>query len=331
MKKLKALLLILVLSTSSVFSLDIKSIENTVEDFSSSMAGVLPFTSTIGLNWSDAYIGNFPHFGVGISSGFTSMSIGSFNELLDLFCANIIPSWLSLNTGIIIPAYALEARLGGFILPFDIGVKFGYIPKEIKGFLGEGIRFDYLMAGADLRYALIKENLILPNVSIGIGYNYLKGSVGMAVPLNKSFTVGSTTISVPDPVLDLLWDTHSIDVHAQISKSILILTPYLGLGASYAQSSAGYKITSKLDDTSKTTLKTAGVNLEDEGFSSIKKAEGWGYRAFGGISFNLAFIRLDLTAMYSFGGDAEKISKMFNGTKDFEGNFGVTFGIRFQI
>ncbi|MDR2807566.1 MAG: hypothetical protein LBB43_00995 [Spirochaetaceae bacterium] len=330
MKKLKALLLVSVLSTASVFSVDIGGLKDTVGEFSSSMAGVLPFTSTVGLNWSDAYIGNFPHFGVGLSGGFTSMNVRSFDTLLEQFGVSM-PEWLSLSTGALIPAYALEARLGGFILPFDIGVKFGYIPKEIKDFLGEGLRFDYLMVGADIRYAVIRENLILPNVSVGLGYNYLRGGIGTTLPVNQNFFIGTEKIAVSNPDLDLMWETSGIDVNAQISKSLLIFTPYLGLGATYSQSSAGYEISAKLADADKDRLEDIGVEVAGDGFSFKKKSDGWGYRAFGGLSFNLAFIRFDLTAMYSFGGDAKKIGNMFNGTTDFEGNWGLSFGIRFQL
>ncbi|MDR2149268.1 MAG: hypothetical protein LBO67_00275 [Spirochaetaceae bacterium] len=334
MKKLTALLLGAVLSTVSVFSIDLKGdLENKIDSFSKSMAGVLPFTATIGLNWSDAYIGNFPHFGVGLSGGFTAMNIDSFDELLDLFGADtLLPSWLNLDTGILIPAYALEARLGGLVLPFDIGVKFGYIPQEAKELLGEGIRFDYLTAGAEIRYALLKQNLILPNVSVGVGYNYLKGSIGMALPVSPGgFTIGINSISVLSPILDLLWETHSIDFNAQVSKSFLILTPYLGMGASYAKPRAGYKISAKLDDTVKDQLEDAGIDFDDSGFSAIKEADGWGYRAFGGLSFDLLLLRFDLTALYSFGGDSEKIKNIFNGSADLDGNWGITFGIRCQL
>ena len=43
--------------------------------------------------------------------------------------ANDVPSELSDLGGIPIPATAVEARIGGFILPFDIGIKAGYIPE----------------------------------------------------------------------------------------------------------------------------------------------------------------------------------------------------------
>jgi len=146
----------------------------------STLSATLPFNSTLGLNWSDAYIGQLlgvpPHFGVGVSAGATTVQADEIKTLL---------TTLGVDTGafpriVPIPAAVAEARIGGFLLPFDIGVKGGYIPpdlgKTIKDATG-GLNLDYLAAGADLRFALIKGNLLLPRVSLGVGVNYMKGGL----------------------------------------------------------------------------------------------------------------------------------------------------------
>ena len=53
------------------------------ESFTEGVATTLPFNSVIGLNWSDAYIGNFPHFGAGVTLGVAFMPYGSLEETLD--------------------------------------------------------------------------------------------------------------------------------------------------------------------------------------------------------------------------------------------------------
>ena len=37
------------------------------------MAEALPFNATIGLDWSSAYLGQFPHFGVGVTAGASTL------------------------------------------------------------------------------------------------------------------------------------------------------------------------------------------------------------------------------------------------------------------
>jgi hypothetical protein len=45
------------------------------------MALTLSYNATIGNNWSEAYIGSFPHFGVGASAGTTTVSAATLDEL----------------------------------------------------------------------------------------------------------------------------------------------------------------------------------------------------------------------------------------------------------
>ncbi|GAB1484410.1 hypothetical protein MASR2M78_32280 [Treponema sp.] len=88
------------------------------------LATSLPFNSTIGLNWSDAYIGQIialpPHFGVGIVGGATTIDAKDITSVLtDLGYAEIS----GLGDVLPIPAMAVEGRIGGFILPFDHGLR----------------------------------------------------------------------------------------------------------------------------------------------------------------------------------------------------------------
>jgi hypothetical protein len=261
-KKTLALAVLAAALTTSGFSqaspTSIADVQKGAESMASSLSAALPFNSTLGLNWSDAYIGQIlgvpPHFGVGVSAGATSVKSDEMKVLLDTLGVDTqdLPEILPL------PAGTLEARIGGFILPFDIGLKAGFITgdmgKAIEDASG-GLKLDYLLVGGDFRYNIIKGNLLLPRVSLGIGVNYMKGSLSTTLSGGQSFTYNSYTISTSDPELGLAWETTTIDLKAQVSKSLLIFTPYAGLGASYAMSKAGYYI--------KSDITTSGGSLED--------------------------------------------------------------------
>jgi hypothetical protein len=112
------------------YSAQLKDLQNGVVDFSEKMAKSLPFNSSLGLNWSDAYIGKIfpsvpPHFGIGGSFGFTTMDLPALKTL-----AGQLGYGMPFTTDrLFFPVYTLEGRLGGFFLPFDIGVKFGTLPS----------------------------------------------------------------------------------------------------------------------------------------------------------------------------------------------------------
>lgn len=315
-------------------------LKETVGSFTDSLASSLPFNSTIGLNWSDAYIGQLlalpPHFGIGITTGFTTMNFASLNGLLNMF-QTPFPEQLNVG-GFSLPGYTIDARIGGFFLPFDIGVKFGFLnfdPDLMNGLLKTdipGLAMDYLLIGGDIRYALIKGKTIPFKLSVGGGFNYLKGGMSMPVPgtSNISFTVPNEnlTLNVPQPKLGLNWETKSLDFKAQASFKVLVITPYIGIGASHAWSSAGYGITSKinvtdengdevpLDATTKNKIEAFGIDgLDENGFSQVNELTGWSFRTFGGFSVNLPFVKFDLTGMYDF------LSQCY----------GFTIGVRVQL
>jgi hypothetical protein len=332
LKKISAVSLLIALCAAPAFSQtpSLETLQTGVKDFSESLAKSLPFNASMGLNWSDAYIGQLldvpPHFGVGMSAGVTTMDVGAFEDLLTLFKA---PMPFDFNK-MIMPAYTVEGRIGGFILPFDLGVKFGYLPPINVG----NMDLDYMLFGASFRYALLKGNVILPKISVGVGVNYLKGGLGTTIKgMGVSFAVPGTAttgnadkvLALSDPKLSLEWNTVAVDFTAQVSKSLFIITPYVGVGGSYAKSEAGYRAESKLtygdaslDADAINTIKNSVPGLSDldaNGFSSIIENEGWAFRAFGGLSLNLLVVKFDLTAMLNFA----------------DMNFGATAGVRFQL
>lgn len=322
--KIRILAFLLILGISvSVFaqfpSLD--QVQKSVDDFSESLAKALPFNSSLGLNWSDAYIGKFfpslpPHFGIGGSFGITTMELPVMNKLTEYFGYSI-----PFDIGkLVLPAYAAEARLGGLFLPFDAGVKFGYLPP--LGMWGKNIDFDYMLVGGDLRYKLV--DLKLLKLSAGMGVNYLRGSISGKVSSSPTIEYGSETIDLTNPTVKLEWETVSLDFKAQISFSFVIITPYAGLGASYAWSKAGYTVDAGVSNSSGNFqdvidyingLGLSGMDISDTGLSSIVKNSAFSFRTFGGLSINLMVFRVDLTGLYNFR----------------DQNFGASVGFRFQL
>ena len=282
------------------FSLD--EISKTMDEFSENVAKALPFNSSMGLNWADAYIGNFPRFGAGLSLGFTTMDDGSLTNIMEYFDISL-PSFVSGFSGYPVPGYTFEARLGGFGLPFDIGFKFGTLPLE---------SINYLLVGGDVRFAILKQNVILPAISLGIGFNYMEGgierSIGKDINYSYNPTDPSYYITVTKPTVNIDWSASSLDFKAQISKSFVIFTPYLGIGASTGWSKANVDVTMKtetgpeLEQLKQIFKEGIGIDLNDKGFHSEteKPKNGWSFRLFGGLSFNVTVFRIELTGFYNF-------------------------------
>jgi hypothetical protein len=331
-------LLIAVPAFSQIPDFGLDDLEKTVNDFTKLMANSLPFNSTMGLNWSDAYIGQFlsmpPHFGIGLTTGFTTMNFGSLNELLSMFGTSL-PDGVDIG-GFPLPGYTIDARIGGFVLPFDIGFKLGILnlnPDFLNSLIDIGIpefNMNYMLIGGDIRYALVEGTVIPFKVSVGAGFNYLKGGVSLQVPINSlSFSITNDRIlNIPAPELGLNWETKSLDFKAQASFKIIILTPFIGFGISHAWSNAAYGITSNINVTDENgvavpldsdiikLIESFGISgIGTDGFSQNNEVTGWSFRTFGGFSISPPFAKFDFIGMYDF----------------ISGCYGFTIGTRFQI
>lgn len=312
-------------TTDDIASLD--TFKSAFTNFSDEFARSLPMNSMIGLNWSDAYIGQLlpiPSFGVGITSGFTTIPASVFTDLTSDLGITVgggigdLPS-----VGIPLPGYAFDARLGGLVIPFDVGLKFGTIGSLELG----DVEAEYTNFGIDFRYAVL-DGGVLPKVSVGLGYNRLSGRV--ATPLGLGTTTigsvaypgGEAVVSFSDPKLDFDWAANVIDLKAQVSKSFLIVEPHFGLGAAFgsAETNAGLKSTVSATDSGATvdlaTLEAlSGITLTEAGVTLGTDVSTFSLRAFGGASLNLVILRLDLGMMYNLT----------------SGSLGGTLGARIQL
>ncbi len=321
MKRLLCVIVV-IFTAFSAFSLGFSAFQSAFEQFAQDVASTLPFNAATGLSWSDAYIGQLfalpPHLGVGLTVGFTTIPSTAVSQVLTALGSPSVPAAIDFvkTLGLPLPAYAIDARIGGLFLPFDIGLKIGAMQSA-----GADFSFDYLLAGADIRYAILQENILLPSISIGAGFNYIKGGVALGGLFPGGLTLASInapgpgspyTLDLTDPALAFEWETSVIDLKVQVSKSLLIITPYLGAGASFGSSSAGGGVTSSLkvngsaptaqqitDITQYLQANGDTINLSDKGVTVLKSVSGWAFRVFGGVSLNILMIRLDLGAMYN--------------------------------
>lgn len=295
---------------------EIEQFGNQLDTFSEGMADVLPHYTTIGQQWSDAYIGQLlsvpPSFGVGVSVGTVFIPSDLLTDAADGFGDDIqAVGDLAETTGLgfPLPGYTVDARIGGFILPFDAGIKAGFMNTSF----GDN-DLEYMLLGGDVRYSVIEEGLARPNVSAGLGVNYTNTTItAREVAPGPSYeqTINGDTLSVglTDPDLFLEWDSTVIDLTAQASKNLLIFRPFGGVGVSYGRSNVGAGLRSEI------TYNDGGTgisqdeftdefgddfNLDDNEFAYRTAKSGWSTRVFGGLGLNFLMFNLDLGASYDF-------------------------------
>ncbi len=289
MKKILIAALFTCALVSATFADTLSDFNDSIDTFLGEINTALPDSAVIGGTWSDAYIGQLigvpPHFGVGVAAGVTRFPTQGLIDAMDAVDVD-----LPVDT-LVLPNFAIEGRVGGFILPFDAGIRFGMMPSTNLG----GFDIGYLHYGVDARYAVIKGGLVLPKVSVGVGYYHTSGSITM--PLEATALLGTLAAYAPGDTydLDLNFATDVVEAKAQVSKSFVIVTPYAGVGVSMANSTASYDLGGLMDDSRSETV--------------------YGARAFGGLSLNLLLLKIDATGSYNF----------------LSGNWGANVGTRIQL
>lgn len=314
------LITMMALVVAGAWAQDLATFQKGFTTFSTDMASTLSYNATIGNNWSDAYLGKFPHFGIGLAAGATTVPAANLEALFSAMEV-AVPDSLK-QFGLPIPAAALSVKLGGILLPFDVGVKAMLLPASVASMMSaSGITADYKLIGGNVRYGLVKEGLLLPDVSIGAGYNRLSGSVSMPLDITSQVYTfdpgtGPQSLTVTDPDLSVAWTTDSFDFTLQVSKKLLIIRPYLGTGLSVGKSTVKGGMAAKmvyddgtgpvvLDSTGidqlKTDLAAASIVIPDisaDGFMFSADNKNPVFRLYGGISLDLLFLSLDLQGTY---------------------------------
>lgn len=224
------------------------SVTDQFVNFSNTLTSIMPENITALNVWPEAHIGKFfpafpPHFGFGISAAGTLIDTSFAKDTFDTLSKLILKDMTNIklnfecNDIMVLPTCAINARIGGFLLPFDVGV-FGVatipnLPQEFN-FGDFDASVEYLTFGADLRYAIYEGNIFMPKVSLGFGYFYAQQELNFDINKTKSATYNSVETNVNiNANANLLLKTHTFFAQMQISKKILIITPFIGARAYY--------------------------------------------------------------------------------------------------
>lgn len=318
MKKLFLAALAVVTLAGTSWGQSFAAFESAFAGFADKMAASLAVNSTIGETWSDAYVGGFPHFGAGIGVGTAFTGVDSASPLFAAL-GQTAPAGLD-RYGVPIPAIVAGVKLGLPFLGMDIGLKGGMISPEMADKLeaAYGVSAEYKNLGVQLRYAIIKQNILLPDLSLGLGLNYQQGRIRSSLGVGSTAIISGESIgghtwdvTASDPMLDLGWESTTVDASLQVSKTFLfILTPYAGLGYTVGKSKVTGGVASDLTFTRDSSASNYSVLASDfaaaGGTAPSLSATGFSYtsnstdpvlRVYGGVSLNVLVV-LDLQLMY---------------------------------
>jgi len=314
MRKIGFCVLIMFLLGAGLFAQDAAALVSGFEGFSDDMAQTLPLASNIGLNWNDASMKGFPHFGVGITTGMViipSESFDTINQYIGLSAVQDLSEYLGM--GAPLPVYSIDARLGIPVLPMDVGVKLGVVTPAMRDLAPVDFGFEYNLIGGDVRWTVMEGKAFFPELSFGVGYNHISGAIILDGPASQTIDVSALTGANPGDYVEigtsdiiLEWQSEVIDLKAQASMKVLMLNFSAGLGYSYGFSNAGggfdaellYNGTTALTPAQITMLSDAGLDVSGSGLSVLSEVEGGTLRAFGGMGVQLAIVKFDLGAIY---------------------------------
>lgn len=256
------------------------TIDSGLNDFADNLASSIPQAATQQNVWSDAWIGKFfpsvpPHFGGGLNIAATHIDTSGLAKAADaLGIGGIKDSYY-------FPCFTVDLRIGGIFLPFDLGIavmKTGTLSTDA---MGCDLSVDFLTIGMDARYCIFEGGLLLPKVSVGGGYFYNSGTFG------ASESHAEATID---------YKVHTLYGQVQVSKQILILTPFVGLRALVSKYENNYDWKIK-DSSVVSAANSLGFTTSGNGSVSSSSFDFGGIQPqiFAGVSLNLFFLQATLS------------------------------------
>lgn len=262
---------------------------NNLNAFCDKLVDTIPNTQGFQNIYADAWIGKFipnVHFGGGLNLGASSMDISPLKKTASALSIDVgnIPDKLAF------PTATLDFRLGGIILPFDIGItamKFDSTKLKAYEKKIDPVSFDYYAIGGDFRYAILKGGLLRPKVSLGAGYYFTKGSVGIK---NEMASAG------------LDFKSSTILAEAQASIKILFITPFVGGKLLYSKSDVNWNVDANWSALIKSEASDFS-NMVSYGILPSKfggKASGTAVhpQVFGGVGLDLFILSATVCAGY---------------------------------
>lgn len=203
---------------------------NGLNDFSDIMLDVVPNTQIQQNVWANAWIGHIlpkPNLGFGINAGVSKLDL---KPLITVADALGMKDGSSIPETLVMPTITADVRVGGFILPFDVGFTAMSIDANTIKPIGKKLDpayFDFFMLGGDVRYAILKGGLLRPKLSVGLGGYYTKGNFGVEQDGSRA---------------QLDFDTTSIVLSTQASIKLLCLVPFVGARVMMSKSNVDWKV-----------------------------------------------------------------------------------------
>lgn len=270
-----------------------------LNDFTGGLDDSILNTQPLQNVWAESWIGMLiPNvkFGFGINAGLASLDI---SPLKDAASALAIDEAENLNDTLAFPTATADLRLGGFILPFDIGFTISSIDSSKIEELDDKIspcEFDYFSAGGDLRFCILNKGskLVHARISLSGGGYYTKGSVKVAdkesSESSASFDFNSTTLFLG----------------AQANAKLFCFVPFAGGRVAIAKTNIKWAAHADWlnilgDDSNGYIAKAVKYNILPSDFGNESESE-WTLhpQVFGGIGIDLFIIDVTVSASYDF-------------------------------
>ncbi len=324
-------------SENSNSSFSFKDVSDTVNNTMNSMADYLFDTLSAGQvgqhQYAHAYIGQLipgPHLGIGLFNlGLTTLNVSpllnaidSVSELMsdaqsqtgsessssesitDALKETSVGALLYKYQKIPLPTITADIRLGGIILPFDVGVTATVLNTDWFGstISDAGFNLSYWSLGGDVRYALLKD---LP---LGFTVSATGGFYHTTLKMN----LDSETLGGIGAGLDA--NINTVSVGAQASAKLLIFVPYVGARALFTFGDVDWGInidwskmlsssSSSTDDAQAAATQALIAAFLPSGFSntvSYGMFERIRPQIYGGFALDMGPIDLTFGASYTF-------------------------------
>ncbi|MCR5288441.1 MAG: hypothetical protein K6E51_00455 [Treponema sp.] len=269
---------------------------NSLNDFCENLNDSIPDTQVLQNVWAEAWIGKFiPNFkfGFGVNAGVAALDIRPLKSAANAL--NIDTGSLKDIDTLVFPTLTADVRLGGIILPFDIGLALSVIDTEKISAIDSAIKpcaFDYFSIGGDVRYRLVD-----------VGGKYIHAR--LSATAGGYYTKGSVSVEDNGSSANLDFKSTTLFLGAQGSGKFLCLVPFLGGRLMFTKSKVDWNAhanwanllnTSSTGDSISQALQ---YNILPENFGG-GASSGWGVRPqiYGGIGIDLFII--DLTASVGY-------------------------------
>lgn len=277
---------------------------NGLNDFCSSLNDTLPNTQTLQNVWAESWIGMLiPNvkFGFGVNAGVATLDITSLLDVADALAidtSDIKDFTKDYDNKLVFPTVAADLRIGGIVLPFDLGLSFVTFDTRDWSQIDDGIKpcaFDYFTIGSDLRWRLLDlgGKFFHIRASASGGFYHTKG--GLEV-LDDDIGAGAS----------MDFKSTTLFAGAQFSAKALCFVPFLGGRLMLTKSSVDWKANANWDSILGASTSTDSAyadvlkwNILPTNFSG-GSSSSWGVRPqiYGGLGIDLFVLDITMSGSY---------------------------------